>query len=75
MPKPRVEVRSSDGKSKGRWYANVGEIKIDGKGYNVFVTFLRRDMESLMRSVGRHGVKIESCPAYRVRIKFEEQGS
>lgn len=69
-----VEVFQSDGKVKGRWYANIGTLKIDGKGYNVFLTFLRRDMDQIIRSIGRSAVQIESTPAHKVRIKIERQG-
>lgn len=69
-----VAFEPSDGKPKGRWYANVGTAtRADGKKYNVFLTFLRRDLDRAARAFGRSSVLIESAPAYRVRLKFEEQ--
>lgn len=70
----KVSFDPSDGFSKGRWYANVGTVtKANGKRYNVFLTFLRRDLDRTAKAFGKSNVLIESCPGYRVRFKFEER--
>lgn len=72
--KRKVVFYPSDGKANGRWYANLGTvIRPDGEKYNMFITFLRRDLDRSARSFGRNAILIESCPAYRVRFKFERQ--
>lgn len=72
MARRKVTFQPSDGKSLGRWYANVGTLTIDGRKFNCFVTFLRKDLDKFLTRAGKIPFDIAQTRAF-ARIKLEPQ--
>lgn len=72
--KRKVAFEPSSDKDTGREYFHVGTVtRLDGRKYNMFATFLHRDLARAARAFGRSTLLISSAPARCIRFKFEEQ--